>query len=55
MVLILSMSLVIGVVLTGGCVATEPPTTETSTQIIKDITTQEALDLIQDNQNNPDF
>lgn len=44
--LVLSVSLVIGVVLTGGCV---------QEQIIEDITPQEAFTLIQDNQNNPDF
>ena len=39
-----------------GCTGTEtvaPP--ETSSQIIKDIAPQEAVALIQDNQNNPDF
>ena len=46
MMLVLSVSLVIGVVLTGGCV---------QEQIIEDITPQEAFTLIQDNQNNPDF
>ena len=46
MVLVLSVSLVIGVVLTGGCVPT---------QIIEDITPQEAFTLIQNNQDNPDF
>ncbi len=71
MVLILSVSLVISTVLTGGCVTEEnksptqqaqppvteiePPTQETPTQIIKDITPQEAFTLIQENQNNPDF
>jgi len=48
--LVLSVSLVIGVVLAGGCVGKEVPT-----QIIEDITPQEALSLIQENQNNPDF
>jgi len=50
MVLILSVSLVISTVLTGGCVSSKTPT-----QIIEDITPQEALTLIQENQNNPDF
>jgi rhodanese-related sulfurtransferase len=54
-VLILSLSLVIGAVLTGGCVSNEPTTIETPTQTIKDITAQEAFDLIQDNRNDPDF
>ena len=46
MVLALSVSLVIGIVSTSGCVPT---------QIIEDITPQEAFTLIQNNQNNPDF
>jgi len=48
MVLALSVSLVIGVTLTGGCVRDETAT-------IEDITPQEAFTLIQNNQNNPDF
>ncbi len=48
MVLALSVSLVIGVTLTGGCVRDETAT-------IEDITPQEAFILIQNNQNNPDF
>jgi len=47
-VLVLSVSLVIGVALTGGCVRDETAT-------IEDITPQEAFTLIQNNQNNPDF
>ena len=54
-VLALSVSLVIGVVLTGGCVRDETAPPETLTQIIEDITPQEAFALIQNNQNNPDF
>ncbi len=50
MLLVLLISLVIGVVLTGGCVSQETPT-----QIIEDITPQEAFTLIQNNKNNPDF
>ena len=46
MLLVLSVLLVIGVGLTGGCV---------QAQIIEDITPQEAFTLIQNNQNNPDF
>jgi len=46
MLLVLSVSLVIGVALTGGCV---------QAQIIEDITPQEAFTLIQNNKNNPDF
>jgi len=46
MMLVLSVSLVTAVALTGGCV---------QVQIIEDITPQEAFTLIQNNQNNPDF
>ena len=69
--LLLSVSLIIGVILTDGCVTKEnksptqqaqppvteikPPTQETPTQIIEDIAPQEAFTLIQENQNNPDF
>jgi len=52
MVLVLSVLLVIGVVLTGGCAGR---IIETPTRIIENITPREALNLIQDNQNNPDF
>ena len=55
MLLVLTVSLVIGVALTGGCVTDETVTPETPTRIIEEITPQEALTLIQDNQNNPDF
>ncbi len=48
MVLALSVSLVMGVALTGGCVLDKTAT-------IEDITPQEASTLIQNNQNNPDF
>ncbi len=51
----LTILLVTGFIVTG-CAGTEsaaPP--ETSSQIIKDIAPQEAVALIQDNQNNPDF
>ena len=48
MMLVLSVSLVIGVALTGGCVRDETAT-------IEDITPQEAFTLIQENQDNPDF
>ena len=48
MALALSVSLAIGVTLTGGCVGDETAT-------IEDITPQEAFTLIQNNQNNPDF
>jgi len=55
MVSALSALLVIGVALTGGCVRGETVTQETPTQIIENITPQEAFTLIQNNQNNPDF
>ncbi|MFC1941196.1 rhodanese-like domain-containing protein [Chloroflexota bacterium] len=56
MMLALSISLVIGVVLTGGCAAEKTITPGTPTQtIIEDISTQEAFTLIQNNQNNRDF
>jgi rhodanese-related sulfurtransferase len=48
--LALSVSLVIGVILIGGCVGKETPS-----QIIESITPQEAFALIQENQNNPNF
>jgi len=69
--LILSVSLVTGVTLMGGCVGkevdkeNEAPPQETpaeietpsreATQIIEDITPQEAYASIQENQDNPDF
>ncbi len=43
---VLLVCLAIGVVCTGGCA---------QTQVMEDITPQEAFDLIQDNLNNPDF
>jgi len=52
MILVLSASLIIGLVLIGGCAGKE---IETPTQIIEDITPQEAFILIQDNLDNPDF
>ncbi len=52
MVLVLPVLLVIGVVLTGGCAGR---IIETPTQIIENVTPKEAFNLIQDNQNNPDF
>ncbi len=57
LLLVLTGALVIGVVLTGGCAGQETATLnqETPTQIIEDITPAQAFDLIQDNQNNPDF
>lgn len=52
LLLVLSVSLVIGVILTGGCIG---QVNEAPTQIIENITPPEAFTLIQDNQNNPDF
>ena len=47
MVLVLSVLLVAGAVVTGGCVG--------KAQIVENITQQEALALVQENQNNPNF
>jgi rhodanese-related sulfurtransferase len=55
LLLVLSVSLIIGVILTGGCVSTETVPPNQETQIIENITPPEAFALIQDNQNNPDF
>jgi len=52
MMLVLSVSLVTGVTLIGGCVGKE---IEAPTQIIEDITPQQAFTLIQENQGNPDL
>lgn len=49
-ILVLPTLLVVGLVVTGSCARSEAPT-----QIIENITPQEAFTLIQDNQNNPDF
>ncbi|MFC1939447.1 rhodanese-like domain-containing protein [Chloroflexota bacterium] len=48
MLFLLSASLVVGAVFTGGCASTQ-------TQTIEDVSAQEAFTLIEDNQNNPDF
>ena len=54
--LILSVSLVTGVTLMGGCIGRGAGTpSPQTTQIIEDITPQEAFALIQENQGNPDF
>ena len=54
--LILSVSLVTGVTLMGGCVGREAGTpSQQITQITEDITSQEAYTSIQENQGNPDF
>ena len=51
MLFVLTVLLIIGAVLTGGCA----PAQEAPTQIIENVTPQEAFTLIQDNKNNPDF
>ncbi len=57
LILAFSVSLAIGVVLTGGCVLNEitTPAQETPTRIIKTIPPPEAFTLIQNNESNPDF
>ena len=55
LVLALSVSLTIGAVLTSGCASAETGAPAVESQIIEDVTAQEAFTLIQDNQNNPDF
>ncbi len=55
MILALSVSLVTGAVLTGGCAGNQTAPPETAGQIIENVSPQEALNLIQENQNNPDF
>ena len=55
MVLVLTVSLVIGVVLAGGCTAGKTATLETPAQIVEDVSPKEASTLIQNNQNSPDF
>ncbi len=57
MALVLSVSLVIGAVGMIGCVGGEiaTPGQEASTQVLENVTPQEAFTLIQDNRDNPDF
>ena len=50
--LALPVLLVVSLILTVGCAAEE---IEAPTQIVENVTAQEAFTLIQDNQNNPDF
>lgn len=54
MLLTLSVSLIIGVVLVGGCTGNETQTVA-ETQIIEVVTPQEAFNMIESNRNNPDF
>ena len=55
MMSVLSASLVVGVVLVGGCAGGETASQQTPTRIIEDVTSEEAFTLIQNNQDNPDF
>jgi rhodanese-related sulfurtransferase len=57
MIFALSVSLIIGVVSTGGCALNkiDNQTQETPTQILNTINPEQAFTLIQDNKNNPDF
>lgn len=55
MMLALSVLLVTGAVLTGGCAGNQTAPPETAARIIENVSPQEALNLIQENQNNPDF
>ena len=52
---LLLVLLVAAVILSVGCPKAPIPEQETPTQIIKDITTEQAFALIQENQGNPDF
>ncbi len=52
LILLLSVLFVIGLVMAPGCAADE---VETPVQNIKDISAQEAWELVQDNRGNPDF
>lgn len=51
LLVILSISMVIGIVLVGGCT----PKQDTQTQKFENITPEDASALVQENQNNPDF
>ncbi|MFC2060604.1 rhodanese-like domain-containing protein [Chloroflexota bacterium] len=55
--LIISLSLVTGVMLVSGCAekVVESPNQEALTPLIEDISPQEASNLIQENHDNPDF
>jgi len=55
LLLVLTGALVIGVVLTGGCIGSQTITPETPAQIIEYIAPEEAFNLIQENQNKPNF
>ncbi len=53
--LVFSLLLTSGAVLTGSCAEKAEAPTQTTTQIIEDITAQEAFTLIQENHGNPEF
>ncbi len=55
--LVLSIALILGLTSVTGCARSETDTTglETATQIIKNITPKEALTLIENNRDNPNF
>jgi len=55
LLIMLSALLAAGIMVAGGCVGKEPAAAPPEGQIIEDISTQEAYDMIQRNQNNPDF
>ena len=52
---LLLVLLVIGAILAGGCAEVTTPEREASSQIIENITPQQAFTSIQDNKDNPDF
>jgi len=55
LLIMLSALLAAGAAMMGGCAGEEPAAAPPAGQIIEDISTQEAYDMIQQNQNNPDF
>ena len=57
LLLVFSLSLITGAALLAGCAGstTVTPGQETPARIIEDVTPQEAFNLIQENQNDPDF
>ncbi|MFC1952883.1 rhodanese-like domain-containing protein [Chloroflexota bacterium] len=52
---LLSLLLIFGTILTGGCAGTDTITSEVPTLQVENVSTQEAYSLIQNNRNNPDF
>jgi len=53
--IMLSALLAAGIMVAGGCAGEEPAATPPEGQIIKDISVQEAYEMIQQNQANPEF